>query len=472
MTARDALREGAARLEAAGVPSPRVDAEFLLAHVLGTTRSGLAFVDEVGPVEPYWALIARREAREPLAYVLGEWGFRGLTLKVDRRVLVPRPETEIVVERCLALLDGPAAVVDVGVGSGAIALAIAAEHPAARVTGIDQLGRRGRGRARECGRARPRTSSCSSATPPGSASASGTSSSPTRRTSIPPRWRTLEPEVREWEPRDALVGPGTTEVIARAALRGLRPGGHLVLEVADARADEARALLEAFGYQDVVVTEDLAGRPRVVEGRRLGASVEDVVAALRAGRPVVLPTDTVYGLCAEPSEEAVARLYEVKGRRAGQPTALLGRDVDALLALVPELRGRTETLLRAVLPGPFTIVAPNPARRLPWLAGRNLDAIGLRVPDGPEALRRVLEQVPVVAATSANLPGARDPSRPQDVPPRDCPLLDGGDLPGVPSTVVDVTGDAPRILREGAVPAEEALSRIRAADPGPRRAAG
>jgi L-threonylcarbamoyladenylate synthase len=76
---------------------------------------------------------------------------------------------------------------------------------------------------------------------------------------------------------------------------------------------------------------------------------------------------------------------------------------------------------------------------------------------------RVLEQVPAVAATSANLPGGRDPTRPQDVPLRDSALLDGGDLPGVPSTVVDVTGAEPRILREGAVPAEEALARIRAA---------
>jgi L-threonylcarbamoyladenylate synthase len=74
----------------------------------------------------------------------------------------------------------------------------------------------------------------------------------------------------------------------------------------------------------------------------------------------------------------------------------------------------------------------------------------------------VLAQVPAVAATSANLPGGRDPQRPQDVPFRDCPLLDGGELPGVPSTVVDVTGDEPRILREGAVPAQEALRRIRA----------
>ncbi len=468
MTARDALREGAARLEAAGVPSPRVDAEFLLAHVLGTTRSGLAFVDEVGSVEQYWALIARREAREPLAYVLGEWGFRGLTLKVDRRVLVPRPETEIVVERCLALLEGPAAVVDVGVGSGAIALAIALEHPGARVTGIDRsagalevarenaaaLGLQVELLERDAAWIGEREWDIVVANPPyvdpGEVSA-------------------LEPEVREWEPREALVGPGTTEVIARAALRGLLPGGHLVLEVADARADEARELLEAFGYQDVVVTEDLAGRPRVVEGRRLGASVEEVVAALRAGRPVVLPTDTVYGLCTEPSEEAVARLYEVKGRQPEQPTALLGRDVDALLALVPELGGRTEALLRAVLPGPFTIVAAEPGAAAAVAAagqpGRDRPARAGRA-GGPDARARARA---AVAATSANLPGGRDPSRPQDVPLRDCPLLDGGDLPGVPSTVVDVTGDQPRILREGAVPAQEAMAAFAQPSPSRRR---
>jgi tRNA A37 threonylcarbamoyladenosine synthetase subunit TsaC/SUA5/YrdC len=119
--------------------------------------------------------------------------------------------------------------------------------------------------------------------------------------------------------------------------------------------------------------------------------------------------------------------------------------------------------LRAVLPGAFTIVAPNPARRLPWLAGRNPEAIGLRVPDGPEELMRVLEHVPAVAATSANLPGGLNPRRAQDVPFRDCAVLDGGELRGIPSTVVDVTEAEPRILREGAVPAEEALGLIRAA---------
>ena len=142
MTVREALAEGAAALERAECPSPEVDAEWLLAHVLGRRRSelhsagGELAADEL---DRYRALVARRASREPLAYVLGEWGFRRLTLVVDPRVLIPRPETESVVERCLDLLRGVEAptVIDVGAGSGAIALAIADERPDARIVATD-----------------------------------------------------------------------------------------------------------------------------------------------------------------------------------------------------------------------------------------------------------------------------------------------------------------------------------------------
>jgi len=191
----------------------------------------------------------------------------------------------------------------------------------------------------------------------------------------------------------------------------------------------------------------------------------DAVAALRAGEPVVLPTDTVYGLAATASGEvAVRRLAALKGRPALMPIALLAADVDGLLDAVPELRGDAETL-GALLPGPFTLVLPNPARRFPWLAGERPDTIGVRVPELPEVARAIVAEVGAVAATSANVHGGPDPRSVEELDPalRDAcaAIVDAGPLPGTPSTVIDLTGPEPRILREGTVPADEALRRIR-----------
>jgi L-threonylcarbamoyladenylate synthase len=189
--------------------------------------------------------------------------------------------------------------------------------------------------------------------------------------------------------------------------------------------------------------------------------MERLIAELYAGRPVVLPTDTVYGLVARPNEAAVTALYELKGRRREQPTALLAASIDQLLESLPEL---DEAVLRALLPGPFTLVLPNPERRYRWLAGESPEAIGIRVPDLPDDVRSVIETVGCVAATSANDPDGPDPVTLDQVPQRirdACAALDAGSLPGTPSTVLDLTGTEPRVLREGAVPAAEALSRLR-----------
>lgn len=192
---------------------------------------------------------------------------------------------------------------------------------------------------------------------------------------------------------------------------------------------------------------------------------DHVVEAIHAGQPVVLPTDTVYGLCADAYREApVRRLYELKGRREVQPTALLAADVDALLDAVPELRGLAGNVVRALLPGPYTLVLPNPGRRFRWLTGDRPETIGVRVPDLPPEAQAVLDRVGAVAATSANLPGGPDPRRLEDVPEQlregAGAVLDGGELPGTPSTVLDLTGPAPVVVREGAVPAAEALERV------------
>jgi L-threonylcarbamoyladenylate synthase len=183
--------------------------------------------------------------------------------------------------------------------------------------------------------------------------------------------------------------------------------------------------------------------------------VERTVAALRAGEAVILPTDTVYGLCAAP--EHAARLAELKGRPESMPVALLCADVERLLELVPEAAG-----YEGVLPGPYTLIVPNPSGRLPELGG--VETIGVRVPVlAPEA-GAVLDRVGAVAATSANRHGGADPPRLEDVPAeirRACGAeVDGGELPGIPSTVIDLTGPEPRVLREGAVPAVEALRRL------------
>jgi len=202
-----------------------------------------------------------------------------------------------------------------------------------------------------------------------------------------------------------------------------------------------------------------------VDSLRDGNEVEAAVGALRAGLPVVLPTDTVYGLCANAySEVPVRRAYELKGREPLQPSALLAGDVDMLLECLPELRGRVGAILRALLPGPFTLVVPNPAGRYRWLTGERADTIGVRVAQLPAPAEAVLSQAGLVMATSANLPGGPDPARLEDVPVKileGCgAVIDAGELPGVPSTVIDLAGDEPRVLREGAVSDAEALKRV------------
>jgi release factor glutamine methyltransferase len=259
VTVREALAEAERRLTAAGVETPRVDAEWLVAQLLDTTRSGLAgrLDDPVQGLEP---LLARREAREPLAYVLGEWGFRRLMLKTDARALVPRPETETLVERALALAAGieRPRILDVGVGSGAIALALRDERPDAEVTGVDvsadalslarenaeRLGLEIELRQGEGAAAAAEGWDLVAANPPYVESLDD-----------------VQPELR-WEPAIALLGEGEHERLARAA-----NARFIVFEVGDGQAQEVAAMLERLGCAGVAITADLAGRARVVEGK-------------------------------------------------------------------------------------------------------------------------------------------------------------------------------------------------------------
>jgi L-threonylcarbamoyladenylate synthase len=163
---------------------------------------------------------------------------------------------------------------------------------------------------------------------------------------------------------------------------------------------------------------------------------EQAVAALRAGQAVILPTDTVYGLCALPEHEDV--LFELKGRDRSKPVALVAADIDGLLAAVP---GLDRAVLERYLPGAYTLV---------------FESAGVRVPKLPPEAADVVREVGAVAATSANLSGGPDPRRVEDIPEQIRAavgaIVDAGELPGTPSTVIDFRGDEPVVLRRGAGP--------------------
>jgi release factor glutamine methyltransferase len=276
-TIGEVLRLSEGHLAANGAERPRLEAERLLGHALGVDRIELYMhLDRplsAAELDTARALLARRAAREPLQYVLGEWGFRGLILAVDRRALIPRPETEVVVERCLALLEGAdePRVLDVGVGSGAIALAVAHEHAGARVTAIDVSDDAlalARENAERTGIAIELLRHDLFDGLPGDGWDLIVSNPPYVR---PDELGSLAPEVTRWEPDIALVDRGLTEALTREASRALRPGGALVLEIHEDASSAVTALLAAQGFVDVVVTRDLAGRERVVEGRVVGA---------------------------------------------------------------------------------------------------------------------------------------------------------------------------------------------------------
>jgi len=259
---RDALADTERRLAAAGLDTPRVDAEWLTAAVLGVSRTDIQLHDEIDADE-LELLVRRREQREPLAYVLGEWGFRRLTLKTDHRALVPRPETEVVVDRALALihdLDAPR-VLDIGTGTGAIALAIKDEHPSARVTGVDTS-------TEALALARENASQLGLDIELREGGVETAAEGWDLVVSNPPyvraeEWDSLQPEIHEWEPRAALVGEGVQEQIARAAQTLF-----LVLEVGEDQAHHVATALAELGYGEIGISCDLAGRARVVEATR------------------------------------------------------------------------------------------------------------------------------------------------------------------------------------------------------------
>ena len=282
LTAAEALRRAKQRLRDAGVPDAALDAEALLRHVLGWDRAAvLARAGEPLPgadEERFFALVDQRAGRRPLQHITGTQAFWRHEFVVTPAVLIPRPETEVLVEAALEMLRGVHApvVVDVGTGSGCVALSLAAERPDAVVHAVDasaaalavagenmrRLGLQGRVELHEGDLLEP------VARLRGAVHLVVSNPPYVDPSEIP----SLAPEVRDYEPHAALLAPdppyGIYERLAAQAVQTLRPGGRLLVEVGRGMADDVAARLSAAGLVGIETSPDLAGVARVVSGRR------------------------------------------------------------------------------------------------------------------------------------------------------------------------------------------------------------
>lgn len=262
MILRDALQAVTESLEAAGCMSPRLDAELLIADALGVGRERLFLDPDMEVPPPAARVIAehvrRRNEREPVAYILGKKGFRNIELKVDRRALVPRPESELLVEAALDLPEG-ARVHDVGTGTGAIALALLDERPDLKVTASEVSGEAAalaRENAERLGL--PLEVEVADGLPPGEYDLVIANLPYVRED----RWDTLMPEINRYEPKVALTGGDDGLDHIRELVAATPSGTRVALEHAEDQGDAIRELLE-----DAVSYPDLANWDRITVGR-------------------------------------------------------------------------------------------------------------------------------------------------------------------------------------------------------------
>lgn len=278
VTVAASLRAAASELAAAGIDTARLDAELLLAHACGWTRTAL-FARLGDPVPaaarvPFAAIVARRCRREPLQYIVGREGFWSLDLVVTPEVLIPRPETEMLIELTLAFcgrrgLQRPVTLCDVGTGSGCVALALARELPQATVWALDVSRaalRVARLNAERAGIAdRVRFACCDLlAAVPGLRVDALVANPPYVRTA---ELATAQPELA-WEPRLALDGGEsgltTIERLLRAAQTHVQPGGMLAIEIGADQGEAVRTRALAAGWTGARIVADRSGRPRVL----------------------------------------------------------------------------------------------------------------------------------------------------------------------------------------------------------------
>ncbi len=507
-------------LERSGDEHPRLSAEWLLCAACGLTRVGIytSFDKPLTPEElaSMHAAIERRASGEPLQYVTGEMPFRHIVMRCEKGVLIPRPETEILVDLALEGVDAANAaaggqgvnVLEVGTGTGCVALSIAQERPGTHVVATDlssiafDLAKRNRdslglGEAVDI----VLTDLAADVDPALMGTFAVLVSNPPY---IPTRVLAEEvpAEVRDNEPELALDGGADGLDVFRRLLElapaALCPGGMLAVELfEDSLEDAARLAREAGGWTRVEIREDLTHRPRILvavrEGSLPGASpvleaktvkidpnnpqvevVEKVAAAARDGKVLVLPTDSVYGLaCAATADNpAHRRIFKIKRRDLSQTLPWFVSREDGLERWGKDVPDCAKKLAQAFWPGALTLVVKAADDIAPEYA--QVDAqdpaseptIALRAP-GSELIEKVVRALDApLAQTSANLHGmpaatsaaALDPAllREADV------VVDGGPSPlATPSTIVDCTKPAVHVLREGAISTEQIMAVLR-----------
>lgn len=262
----EAVRDATATLAAAGVDSPRLDAELLLAGALGVDRSRLV-IDALDPLPAdaagrFGRAVARRVVREPVAYILGFKDFRHISLQVDPRVLIPRPETELLVEVALSLPSG-ARVADVGTGSGAVALALLSERPDLRVVGIDVYED-----AVAVARENASRLGLDVEFVVGDLLAGGRYDAVLANLPYVTSHASLAPEIAQYEPTGALFGGADGLDVIRRLVSMLSGVPFVGLEIGFDQSAAVTSLLRDAGFASVWTERDLAGHERVAVGRR------------------------------------------------------------------------------------------------------------------------------------------------------------------------------------------------------------
>ena len=380
----------------------------LLAEATGWDRAQLAADPEAGvpagAARRFGEMVRRRLRREPVAYILGRKGFRRIELAVDRRVLIPRPETELLVE--LALELEPATVLDVGTGSGAIALAVADELPGCAVTATDTSAA-----ALEVARANAERLGPRGAGPLRQGSVPGGEAFDLILANLPyvaeRDWPSLQPEITEWEPREALLaGPdgldasslptGRSPVIAFG--EGERRGGRWPWRWGTGRRRRSPRCCATPASRSRDPARPRRDRADRLGGRRMSARSSRSSATGRrprapalehciaGGGVAVFPADGLYGLACDPLDAAaIERIHGIKGRDDGKPSAVLYFSPLAMRELVEGLGPRTREAVGALLPGPVTLVVANPEHRYPLACREDPERLGVRLIAGPLA---------------------------------------------------------------------------------------